>query len=130
MTRTWTTHDFNAWRRWELIVFSKVGRRKAYLTKRFCGEALSASMLFMPFCSGHEIDASRAKRIQRGSSDALMARSVSLFSLSRFYQHWGPGCADYHDVQSHGGKAPMAIQGSLRQDYGLLPHAAWSRGTP
>src|SRR6266545_7924381 len=114
MTRTWTTHDFNAWRRWELIVFSKVGRRKVYLTKRFCDGALSASMLFTPFCSGDEIDASRARRIQRASSDALLARSVSLFSLSRFYQHRGPGCADHHDVQSHGGKAPMAIQRPLR----------------
>ena len=64
--------------------------------------------------------------VRRGSSDAVVARRVSLFSLSRFRQHRRTGGADHDDVQSHGGKAAVVLQGSVRQDHGFLPHASWA----
>ena len=61
-------------------------------------------------------------------SDAIVARSISLFSLPWLRQHRRPGGADHDDVQSHGGKAPMALQRSLHQNHGFLPHASRAGG--
>src|SRR5438552_18352773 len=59
-----------------------------------------------------------------------MARSVSLLSLSWLCKRWRASCSEHDDVQPHGRAAEMAYGGSLREDHGLLSHAAWSRSTP
>src|SRR5260370_26240926 len=59
-----------------------------------------------------------------------MAWGVSVLSLSWFRQRRGASRADHDDVQPHGRAAEMADGGSLREDHGLLSHAAWSRSTP
>src|ERR1043166_1978080 len=60
------------------------------------------------------------------SPNAVVARSVSVFSFSRFREHWRSGRADHDDVQSHGREASLVIERSLRKNTGLLPHASRS----
>src|SRR5215467_5997431 len=118
----WTTISFSGTSALVLIAFSKAGRGQDCLTKKSCGAASSVSTRSTRFCNADELRST--ERIQRRSSDAFVARGVSLFSLPRFREHRRAGCADHDDVQSHGRKAQMALEGPLRQDYGLLPHAA------
>src|SRR2546425_10703169 len=59
-----------------------------------------------------------------------MARSVSLLSLSWLCKRWRASCSDHDDVQPYGRAAEMADGGSLREDHGLLSHAARSRSSP
>src|SRR5438067_6478549 len=119
---TWTTHDFSESSRSGLIVSSKAGPKKVCLTKRFCDAALNASTPCTCSCD-HDESRSR-KRARRSRSNAVVARSVSLFPLSWLRQHRRAGGANHDDVQSHGGKAPMALQRSLHQNHGFLPRAS------
>src|SRR5947207_9107742 len=57
-----------------------------------------------------------------------MARGVSLLPVSGLCERRWAGGADHHDVQSHGREAKVALERSLREDYGLLPYVARSRG--
>src|SRR6266700_6824587 len=59
-----------------------------------------------------------------------MAGGVSLFPISRLRQRWRAGRSDHDDVQPHGGAAEVVIERSLREDHGVLSHAARSRSTP
>ena len=63
LTERATTRDFNAWRPSELIACSKVGRKKGYLTKRFCDAALNA---LTPSTCSCNYDESRSRKRARG----------------------------------------------------------------
>src|SRR5262249_33961059 len=107
----WMTISFSGTNALASIAFSKAGEGKDCLTKKFCGAASNASTRCTPFCNADE---RAAEQELRYGSDAVVARSLSLFSLSRFREYRRAGGADHDDVQSHGGEAPMAFQRSLR----------------
>src|SRR5262245_33585935 len=108
------------------IAFSKVGRSKDCPIKRSYGAVSNASTPYTCFCDHGE--SHQRKRARRGLSNAVITRSVPVFSISWLRQHRRSGGADHDDVQSHGRKAPMAVQRSLRQDHGFLPYASRTRG--
>src|SRR5262249_38330025 len=125
-----TTINSNGTNALASIAFSKVGQSKDCLTKKSCGAASNASMRFVHFCKDDDARIERNAQERRRRSDAFVARSVSLFSLSRLRQHRRASRADYNDVQSHGREAALANKRSLRQDHGFLPFAAGTRSTP
>src|SRR5438876_9032016 len=104
------------------IAFSKVGRSKDCPIEKSCGTGSNASTRFTHFCNADELRST--DRVQRRSSDALMARGILVFLVPRLREHRWTGGANHNDVQSHGRKAPMVIQRSLRQNHGFLPHAS------
>src|SRR5215813_1167046 len=116
------TINFSGTNALESIASSRVGRSRDWPTKKFCGVASNASTHSTHFYNGDERDS--AEQLQFGRSNALVARSIFIFSVSRLRQHRRPGGADHDDVQPHGGKAPLVIQRSLRQNHGFLPHAS------
>src|SRR5262249_62389231 len=113
------TINFSGANALELIASSRVGRSRDWPIKKFCGAVSNASMRFTHFCSDDDQESEQQLRCR---SDAVVARSVSVFSLPWIRQHRRAGCADHDDVQPHGGKAPMALQRSLHQNHGFLPH--------
>src|SRR5262245_14264222 len=114
----------NAWKQWGLIECSRVGANKVCQTKKSCGEGSNASTRSTHFCKDDDARIERNEQERPRRSDAFVARSVSLFSLSRLRQHRWASRADHNDVQSHGREAALANERSLRQDHGFLPFAA------
>src|SRR5215471_11929245 len=130
MTLIWTTINSNEKNASASIAFSKVGQSKDCLTKKSCGAASNASTRSIHFCKDDDARIERNGQERRRRSDAFVARSVSLFSLSRLRQHRRAGGANHDDVQSHGGEAALANERSLRENHGFLPFATGTRSTP
>src|ERR1041385_2134312 len=122
----WLTTNFNGQNASGSIAFSRAGRKKICLIGRFCVAVSNALRPCTRFCVRNE--RRPRNRAWPGSRNALVAGSVPVFSFSWFRERWRAGGADHNDVQSHGGKAQMALQRSIYQDHGFLPHASGPGG--
>src|SRR4030095_10433520 len=86
MTPTWTTRGFNGWKRLGLIVFSRVGRKKAFRTMRSCVAASPALTHSTHTCSGDESDSVRTNSCSATSANCtVVRRGVSILVEARLH---------------------------------------------